>query len=79
MTPGDCVIAYRIRLRGQLHPRWLTSYDGIQIDVLDDDQTLIVGSFDQSALFGILNRIRDLGMDLLEVRQNENPRIKDLP
>ena len=79
MTPSDRIALYKIRLQGQLDARWLATYDDVKIYELANDQTQISGKFDQSGLFGILNRIRDLGLDLIEVRRVESDTIKDLP
>jgi hypothetical protein len=64
---------YVIRVRGRLPKRWQTWFEGmeIQADEIDHSQkiTRISGPVkDQAALFGILERIRDLGIPLLEVR-----------
>jgi len=59
---------YRIRVKGQLGPEWSEWFEGLTITCGDKHETLLIGQVvDQAALFGILNKIRDLGLVLLEV------------
>lgn len=59
---------YRIRVKSQVGPEWSEWFEGLSITCNDQHETLLVGQVvDQSALFGILNKIRDLGLLLLEV------------
>ena len=59
-------IGYEIRIEGVLDPSWFGD-----LSVMSDDrQTVICGRFaDQSALHGVLARIRDLGVRLICVRR----------
>lgn len=58
---------YRIRLEGQLTGRWAEWFDGMSI-ATRGDQTILVGPVvDQAALHGLLRKVRDLGMPLVEV------------
>jgi hypothetical protein len=59
---------YRIRVKGQLGPEWSEWFEGLIITCGNKHETLLIGQVvDQAALFGILNKIRDLGLVLLEV------------
>lgn len=59
---------YEIRIKGHLGPQWKHWFDGLTITLEDDGNTLLRGTVaDQSALHGILRRIRDTGMPLLSV------------
>ena len=61
-------IRYGIRVKGALDARWADWFGGLTLRVLDNDETLLVGPVaDQAALHGILAKIRDLGLELLEV------------
>jgi hypothetical protein len=59
---------YEIRLQGHLHPRWTTELTGMKITLESDGNTLLTGPIvDQSALYGILRKLRDIGIPLLSV------------
>jgi len=59
---------YRICVDGYLDERWLYWFDDCQVDYLDGGRTLItIIAIDQASLFGIINRIRDLGLILVSV------------
>ena len=59
---------YRIRVRGHLDDRWSDWFGGLDLQRQDDGTTLLVGPIvDQSALHGVLARIRDLGLPLLSI------------
>ena len=59
---------YEIRLKGQLDERWATRFGDAIITLEENGNTLITCSvIDQSALHGLLKRVRDLGMPLLSV------------
>jgi hypothetical protein len=60
-----------ISIRGALDPRWSDWFDGLTITTDKDGNTLIVGTLpDPAALFGIISRVRDLGLELLSVRRD---------
>ena len=60
---------YEITVRGILDPRWSAWFDGLQLTSDAAGRTTISGPVaDQAALHGLLTRIRDLGLTLLEVR-----------
>lgn len=75
MTNGrefDKQSIYRIRVKGNLERRWSDWFDGFTITPQSDDETLLVGPVaDQSALHGLLSKIRDLGLPLLLVQRAE--------
>jgi len=63
---------YEIRLRGHLDARWTAWFDGLNLSREGDGTTRIRGPVaDQAALHGLLQRVRDLGLPLLTVRQVE--------
>ena len=70
MNNTDQSTHYQICLEGILDERWLRWFEGLEVQINDDNQTIIHGVFDQSALHGLLNRIRDLGVTLISVQRN---------
>ena len=64
----DQPTVYQIRIQGHLSQRWTDWFAGLTITLEEDGKTLLSGPVvDQSALHGILKKIRDLGMPLLSV------------
>jgi hypothetical protein len=61
---------YEIRVQGHLDARWAAWFDGLDLTREDGGTTLIEGVvIDQSALHGLLQRLRDAGLPLLSVTQ----------
>jgi hypothetical protein len=61
---------YRIRILGHLDPAWSAWFDSLAVIQADDGTTELAGPLaDQSALFGLLARLRDLGATLLLVER----------
>lgn len=69
MISTDRTTHYQICLEGILDERWLRCFAGLEVKANADDQTIICGEFDQSALHGLFNRIRDLGVTLISVQR----------
>lgn len=65
-------MAYQIRIEGHLDDQWTYWFSGMAIALEDDGNTLLTGSIsDQVALFGLLKRIRDLGIPLVSLNRVE--------
>ncbi len=59
---------YQIRLKGHLGRQWIDWFEGLTITLEENGDTLLTGPVvDQAALFGLLKKVRDLGMPLLSV------------
>jgi len=59
---------FQIRIQGHLSRQWTDWFEGLTITLEEDGNTLLSGRVvDQSALHGILKKIRNLGMPLLSV------------
>jgi hypothetical protein len=60
---------YTIRIRGRLGATALSAFPSM-VPELKDGETVLTGLIeDQSALFGVLEQIEALGLELLELRQ----------
>jgi hypothetical protein len=61
---------YEIRLAGHLDQRWAAWFDGLTLTHQDDGTTVLHGPVvDQAALHGLLQKIRDLGLQLVSAAQ----------
>jgi hypothetical protein len=59
---------YELQIKGHLDDRWSDWLGGLNIQRQDDGTTVLVGPLvDQAALYGVIIRIRDLGLSLLSV------------
>ncbi len=59
---------YQIRIKGQLSSPWTDWFEGLAIALAENGDTLLTGPVvDQAALYGLLKKIRDLGMTLLSL------------
>jgi hypothetical protein len=59
---------YEIRLTGHLDGRWAAWFDGFGISNSGDGTTVLSGLVaDQSALHGLLQKVRDTGLPLVSV------------
>lgn len=67
-APPDWIC--EIVVGARLATRWAKQFDGFEVVDAGDGTTVLRGdSCDQSALFGALGRVRDLGVPLLAVRR----------
>ena len=69
MNPRAKSVIYQIRIEGHLDERWLCWLEGLDVSPLPEGETIISGEMDQAALHGILNRISDLGLELISVQR----------
>jgi hypothetical protein len=59
---------FEISIYGHLSDQRKRIFEGLRVTQLEDGKTLIAGEIkDQAQLFGILIRIRDMGIPLLSV------------
>jgi len=70
VNTGPLSLIYQIRVSGQLDGRWARWFEGFTIQPAADDQTTLTGPIiDQADLYGVLNRVRDLGLELVSVQR----------
>jgi hypothetical protein len=63
---------YEIRIQGHLDNRWVTWFDGLTLTTRSDGTTTMSGLVvDQSALHGLLHKVRDVGLPLISVTRVE--------
>ncbi len=63
-------IIYEIRVEGLLDNLWGEWFNGMKITYVDGTETILQGELqDQTALHGVLERIRDLSIPLISVRR----------
>ena len=62
---------YQIRVKGRLERSWSDWFDGLDI-TSDGEDTFLYGPVrDQSALHGLLKKVRDLGLHLILVQETD--------
>ncbi len=60
---------YRIEVKEQLDTCWAAWFDGMTIRHTADGSTLLEGPVvDQAALYGLIRKLRDLGLTLIAVQ-----------
>ena len=63
-------VTYTITIEGHLHPRWSNWLLDFHIDHNPDGTTRLLGAVaDQAALYGLIGRLRDMGVALVTLRR----------
>jgi hypothetical protein len=71
-TVPDQPMDYQIRVEGHLRAEWAEWFEGLTITLEPDGTTLLTGPVvDQAALYGLLKKVRDLGLPLVAVNRVE--------
>ena len=60
---------YRLAVRGELDERFACLFDGMEMKRTSGETVLTGQVIDQAQLHGFIERIRELGLDLLSVEQ----------
>ena len=61
---------YRITVRGRLTKRLMSAFEGLNVEPGIEQTTLVGEIRDQSHLYGVLDLMRELGLDLVRVETN---------
>ena len=63
---------YEFRIRGRLDEDWIEWFDDMTLTHTSEGHTLLTGPVpDQAALHGLLNKIRNLNLELISATQIE--------
>ncbi len=63
-------LAYEIRLKNHLEPHWAEWFEGWTITNIENDEVILsCASTDHAGLHGVLDKIRDLHLTLISVKQ----------
>ncbi len=73
MTPTYQPMLYFIRVQGHLDQRWLRWFEHLNVDQLPEGETVISGMMDQSSLHGVLDRLLDLGLEIISLQRQFEP------
>ena len=66
-------VSYEIRVMGYLSANWAARFEGLSMRHEPEGETVLSGPLDQSALHGVLVKIRDMGLNLISVNRAEAP------
>lgn len=59
----------QIRVKGHLSEQWVAWFGDLEIDNRPGGEAILAGPLpDQAALYGVLNRMRDLGLALVSLK-----------
>jgi hypothetical protein len=61
--------SYEIRIRGRITKSFQAAFDGLSITVNPVETVIRGNAIDQAALYGILERIQALSLELVEIRR----------
>lgn len=62
---------YRITVKGRLDQSWSSWFDNMALSFADGETTISGEVADQAALHGLLAKVRDLGLTLIDVHRVE--------
>ena len=63
-----------IRIKGKMDESWTDWFEGFDLSYQAPDETILCGAVtDQAAFYGLIGKLRDLGLQLLEISLSELP------
>jgi hypothetical protein len=65
-------VTYEIRVMGSLGPAAREAFTDLSVEV-EPTTTVLSGDLDQTALHAVLDRVRALGLELIDVKQAPAP------
>jgi len=67
-----------IRISGHLDKKWSDWLEGFTITHTEENQTILIGTApDQAALYGLIAKLRDLGVKLISVNYGDTSIAQD--
>ena len=67
-TDPNPTMVYEIRIKGHLGQEWAAWFEDMSITPADNGETVLTGPVvDQAALYGLLRKVRDLGLPLIAI------------
>ena len=61
-----------IRVKGKIDEHWSAWFEGFEVSYQGEEESVLTGSVcDQSELYGLLSKLRDLGLGLLSVETQD--------
>jgi hypothetical protein len=73
MADPDSRLSYDIVVRGRLSSRYACAFDGVTLEPRLGETRLLADLADQAQLYGLLNRLRDFGIELVSVNAVPRP------
>ncbi len=65
-------MTYQIRVQGRLDEARIAQFAAVSICYVNQDTVIMAVLPDQSAVYGFLNRLRDLGVTLISLQKMES-------
>jgi hypothetical protein len=66
------MLRVEVRVKGQIDTQWSEWFEGFNITHTDQGETILIGTLaDQSALYGLIAKLRDLGLSLEWVKSSK--------
>ena len=63
-----------IRVKGMMDESWSEWFEGFDLAYHEPDETILTGLVsDQAAFYGLIGKLRDLGLQLIAVNSMEQP------
>lgn len=62
--------SYRVTVRGNMSDRLASAFDGVTVERGRGTTVLVCNLRDQAELYGLLNRLRDFGLDLVGLEEH---------
>ncbi len=71
-------VSYEIRIEGHLSEQWTDWFEGLTVSLEETGVSCLTGPItDQAALYGLLKKVRDLGMPLVSVNRLDAISVKE--